>query len=218
MRSFQNLLVLQNLYRLRALGCSYSDPILINPPSSDPLPSQFDQLCAMIGNCHLCDLSKSRTRSMSGGGNPNARLMILDAYVSTAVDESNHYYAGHSGATLKKMIENVLMLDVSDVFITHGVKCKPLGTQLPSESEIQSCQSYLFKQLELIKPQIIMPLGGEAYEMLTGDTTPFEQVRGRQIPFGAMSVIPIYHPSFLLRNPSLKKVAMQDLQTIKELL
>ena len=95
---------------------------------------------------------------------------------------------------------------------------EPLGTQLPSESEIQSCQSYLFKQLELIKPKVVMPLGGEAYEMLTGDTTPFEQVRGRQIPFGAISIVPIYHPSFLLRNPSLKKLAMQDLQKIKELL
>ncbi len=218
MRSFQNLLVLQNLYRLRALGCTYSDPILINLPSADPLPSQYDQLCSLIGNCHLCDLSKSRTQSMSGYGDPNADLMILDAFVSTAVDESKQYYAGHSGSTLKKMIENVLMLDTRQVFITHGVKCKPLGTQLPSESEIQSCQSYLFKQLELIKPKIIMPLGGEAYEILTGDTTPFEQVRGREIPFGQITVIPIYHPAFLLRNPSLKKVAMQDLQKIRELL
>ncbi len=155
---------------------------------------------------------------MSGYGNPNADLMILDAFISTAVDESNSYYAGRSGTTLKKMIENVLYMDVASLYITHGVKCKPLGAQLPSNSEIQSCKAYLFKQIELVSPKVIMALGPEAYELLTGDTTPFEQVRGQQIRFGNALVVPIYHPAFLLRNPSLKRVAMHDLQTIKGLL
>lgn len=218
MRSFQNLLVLQNLYRLKAVGFEYIDPIVINHKNDGALPNDLDTISHLISGCHLCDLSKSRTQSMSGFGNCNAQLMIVDAFVSVADDESNRYFSGRSGDSLQKMIQNVLQLPLEHIFYTHGVKCKPLGTKHPSNSEIQSCKPYMFKQIELIQPKVILALGEEAYQMLTDDYTAFEHIRGRAIRFGEHLIVSIYHPAYLLRNPSLKAVTLHDLNMVKGLL
>lgn len=218
MKSYQNLVMLQNLYRLKMSGFEYSDTVVINQKSDHILSENIHDLNKMIKECHLCDLSKSRRQSMCGSGNINADVMFIDAYVSTIEDDTNSYFSGRSGTTLAKMIENVLELSVSDVFITHGVKCKPIGNKKPSESEISSCKPYLLKQIELIKPKIIVALGEESYKMLSHDSDNFEQVRGQKINFESSIIIPIHHPNFLLRNPSLKKVAFYDLQNIKRAL
>jgi len=216
--SYQNLMMLQNLYRLKASGAAYIDPLTINIRNDQSLPSAMEPLCRLIASCHLCDLSKSRSRAIAGFGNPDADVMIVDAYVSLAEDESGTPYAGRSGATLKKMVENVLLLPHDAVYLTHAVKCKPAGTKIPSDSEWNSCKPYLYRQIELVRPRIIVPLGPDAYRLISGDETPFEQVRGQKIAFGEYTLIPIYHPQYLLRNPSLKPVAFRDLQTIKSAL
>ena len=211
--------MLQNLYRLKALGFNYSDPFVTNRSSSvQELPDDLLALQTIVSQCHLCDLSKSRQQSMGGVGNPDAELMIVDAYVSVSEDATNAYYAGRSGESLVKMIENVIGRRKEDVYFTHAVKCKPLGTNTPSLSEFDSCKPYLFKQIERIKPKVIMTLGPDAYHLLSGDDTPFEQVRGHKINFGDYLIIPIYHPQFLLRNPSMKSETLTDLKTIKSCL
>ncbi|MBN2870621.1 MAG: uracil-DNA glycosylase [Campylobacterales bacterium] len=216
MDSYQNLALLENLYRLRALGYSYVDPVTPNRQiRSAVLPDSLMQLDETIKQCYLCDLSKSRRQSMSGYGNPRAQVMIVDAYVSAAEDESNSYYAGRSGAMLRDMIQKVLMLATDDVYMTHAVKCKPFGFQNPSQSECGSCSLFLTKQLELIRPRIIVTLGPDAYRLVMHEEDDFERVRGEIIPMGDALLIPIYHPLHLMRNPSLKKEAMRDLQTIK---
>lgn len=216
MDSFQNIALLENLYRLKSLGYSYVDPI--TPNLQTPLNSLPDTLSAIgenISQCYLCDLSKSRRQSMRGFGDSKARLIFVDAYVSAAEDESGEYYVGRSGVMLRDMIEKVLNLSVEDVFFTHAVKCKPFGFQNPSPSECGSCTPFLSKQIELIKPHIIVPLGPDAYQILSGDHGDFERVRGEIIPYGDAHLIPLHHPLYLIRNPSLKKEAMRDLQTIK---
>ncbi|WP_295014749.1 uracil-DNA glycosylase [Sulfuricurvum sp.] len=216
MDSFQNLALLENLYRLKSLGYNYVDPITPNiqtPLSS--LPDTLNTLGESISRCYLCDLSKSRSQSMIGYGETRAKLMFVDAYVSAAEDESSEYYVGRSGTMLRDMIEKVLTLKVEEVYFTHAVKCKPFGFQNPSPSECSSCAPFLSKQLELIKPRIIVTLGADAYQLLSGDSSDFERVRGEIIPFGDAIIIPMYHPLYLIRNPSLKKEAMRDLQTIK---
>lgn len=211
--------MLQNLYRLKALGFSYSDPFVTNiSTASQQLPDDLVQLQSIIGGCHLCDLSKSRRQSMGGTGNPHADLLIIDAYVSVSEDATNSYYAGRSGESLIKMIENVIGIRKEDVYITHAVKCKPLGTNIPSQSEFASCKPYLYKQIEAIRPKVVMALGPDAYRLLSGDDTPFEQVRGHKINFGDYTIVPIYHPQFLLRNPSLKSETLRDLKIIKSCL
>ena len=218
MTSYQNLLLLQNLYRLKAVGFEHIDPLTVNLRNDQMLPSDMETLKQMIGTCHLCDLSKSRSQAMPGIGSPDAEVMIVDAYVSMAEDESGHYFAGRSGLSLKKMIENVLKLPAERIFLTHAVKCKPSGSKLPSASEWNSCKPYLFRQIELVDPKIVVALGSDAYRLLTEDTTAFDQVRGQKITFGNRTLIPIYHPQYLLRNPSLKQVTLHDLNTIKSCL
>ena len=218
MESYQNLVLLQNLYRRKALGFEYCDPFSVNETTTEDVPFTLEQLAKNISTCHLCDLSKSRRQSMSGYGNSNAELMIIDFTVSPAEDSQNLYYSGRSGESLKKMIENVLGLSVDDVYFTHAIKCKTLNSNTPSTSEFNSCKSYLFSQIEFIKPKIIVTLGESAYYKVTDENNNFEDVRGHVIDFKKYKLIPIYHPGFLLRNPELKKITLNDLKTIKSCL
>jgi uracil-DNA glycosylase len=214
--SFQNLALLENLYRLKSLGYTYVDPITPNIQTSlNSLPDTLGVLGESISKCYLCDLSKSRSQSMVGYGDSRAELMFIDGYVSAAEDEEGEYYVGRSGVMLRDMIEKVLHKNVENIYFTHAVKCKPFGFQNPSPSECSSCAPFLSKQIELIRPRIIVTLGPDAYHLLSGDNGDFERVRGEVITFGDSLLVPMYHPLYLVRNPSLKKEAMRDLQTIK---
>lgn len=218
MKSFQNLVLLQNLYRLQLLGFKYIDHFNLNSLQNYEEARSMDELISNIQKCYLCDLSKSRTQSMSGYGNSNADLFLLDYTVSQTQDASGNYYAGRSGETLQKMVENVLGISTEDIYMTHAVKCKPLQSNTPSSSEFTSCKGYLFSQLRFVQPKVIVTLGKDAYSSLTGDTQEFENVRGHVIDFQGAKLVPIYHPQFLLRNPEMKKIAMNDLKTIKSCL
>jgi len=217
-KSFQNLVLLQNLYRLKALGFIYTDPFFVNEANAHEKPTTLKELSKNIASCHLCDLSKSRKQSMYGYGSEDAELMFIDFSVSMSEDANNEYYSGRSGDSLRKMIENVLKLKTEDVYITHAIKCKPLNANLPSDSEWDSCKSYLFSQIEFIKPKVIVTLGEDAYYKLTNEERDFQNVRGHVIDFKEYKLIPIYHPSYLQRNPELKKVTFNDLKTIKSCL
>lgn len=145
--------------------------------------------------------------------------MMIDDYVSLAQDESGDYFAGRAGTSLHNMITKVLELPPNSVYLTHAVKCKAAGSNHPSPSECSSCKPYWQKEIDLVRPRVIVTLGPDAYQMVSGDKSPFEQVRGHRIDFRHQStLIPLYHPQFLLRNPSLKREALFDLQNIKELL
>lgn len=216
MDSFQNIALLENLYRLKSLGYDYVDPITPNiQATSNTLPDSLSTLGESISQCYLCDLSKSRRQSMRGYGNERAQLLFVDAYVSAAEDESSEYYVGRSGVMLRDMIEKVLNLKAEEVYFTHAVKCKPFGFQIPSHSECSSCSPFLLKQFDLIKPRIIVTLGPDAFNIVSGESGDFERMRGEIIPYGDALLIPMYHPLYLVRNPSLKKEAFRDLQTIK---
>jgi len=194
------------------------DPFSLNNENdtlSNALPNEINALHSQMATCHLCDLSKSRQRVLNGFGDTNAELMIIDAYPSMIEDESGDSFSGRSGSSLKKMIENVLGLSVNSIYLTHILKCKPSHQNRVLDSELSSCKPYLLKQIELVNPKVIVSLGELAYTNLIKDSNSFENVRGHSIPFENRTLIPIYHPSHLLRNPSLKKCTMGDLQLIK---
>ena len=200
------------------MGFEYIDHFNINEKATIETPNTIEDLASNISSCHLCDLSKSRSQSMVGYGDTSASLMIIDFSVSQTQDSTNNYYAGRSGETLKNMIEKVLLINVDDVFITHCVKCKALNANTPSPSEYNSCKSYLFAQIEFIKPKVIVTLGEEAYAQMTGNEGNFNDVRGHVIDFQNRKLVPIYHQSYILRNPESKKITLNDLNTIKSIL
>ena len=155
---------------------------------------------------------------MSGFGAYDASIMFIDHIVSEMEDNTNSYFCGRSGEMLKKMIENVLELPLERIFYTHTIKCKPLGIRSSYESEWLSCRSYLFTQIERIRPKVIVTLGPEAFTNINASQEDFEKVRGHIIEFKKSKLIPIYHPGFILRNPNLKKIVFNDLKTIKSCL
>ena len=218
MQSYQNLILLQNLYRQKALGFEYTDHFNFNIKDYSSEANSIDELHQNISKCHLCDLSKSLTQSMSGYGNINADIMIIDYTVSQMQDSTNSYFTGRSGEVLKNMVENVLMCSIDDIYYTHAIKCKTLDSNRPSHSEFKSCKGYLFAQINFIKPKVIVTLGSEAYAKLTSDKENFNNIRGHIIDFQRYKLIPIYHPMHLLKNPELKKDTLSDLKTIKFLL
>ena len=205
------------LYKYQWLGTTYMDPIKLDSPTNT-LPHDLDSLKEIVLQCHLCDLAKTRKNVVFGEGNPKAKLMFIGEGPGATEDETGRPFVGRAGQLLTKMIENVLEIKRSEVYIANIVKCRPPNNRVPTSQEVASCIPYLFKQIEIIDPKIIVALGTTSYQHLTGDKTPISKVRGKKLQFQGRILVPTFHPSFLLRNPSKKKEAYEDLLTIKELL
>ncbi len=212
------LKILYQLYLHQWIGTSYMDPINQENLFTQSLPNDLEELKKIVLQCHLCDLAKTRKNVVFGEGNPHAKLMFIGEGPGATEDETGRPFVGRAGQLLTKMIENVLEIPRSEVYIANIVKCRPPNNRVPTPEEARTCIPYLFKQIELIDPKILVALGATSYRWLTGDTTPISKVRGQTIEFQGRILIPTFHPSYLLRNPSKKKEAYQDLLKIKELL
>lgn len=210
--------VLDHLNFLKSMGYDYHEIIEISNKelNSDSLPNDLEELKSLVENCYLCELSKSRKNALFGEGNPNAALMFISDEPSAIEDELKSHFAGKSGEQLTKMIENVLPLKKEDVYITSLVKCKSANGM--NSSHFGSCNSYLFKEIELVNPKLIVTLGEKAYEYLCPDMDKYNQIRGQIIKYKNYSVLPTFSVSFLLRNPSFKREAFHDMLKIKSIL
>ncbi len=211
--------VLKNLYLLKWLGYEYIDPISFNSTENEiSLPNDLTKLRELVLQCHLCSLSKTRKNVVFGEGDKNAELMFVGEGPGATEDETGRPFVGRAGQLLTKMIENVLEISRESVYIANIVKCRPPNNRVPTEEEAQTCIPYLKKQIELVNPRILVALGSTSYRYLTGDTTPISKIRGEIVKYQNRLLIPTYHPSFLLRNPSKKKEVYMDLLKIKRVL
>jgi len=219
MKNLKNALLLKQLYLLKQLGYNYTSVTAFKEDEPNlRLPDTLEKLKKQAEECHLCQLSKSRTHVVFGEGDVNADIMFVGEAPGASEDASGKPFVGRSGELLSKMLENVLGLKRADVYITNIVKCRPPNNRVPTPTEAHTCQPYLLKQIELIKPRLILTLGATAYHYLTGDDTGITKVRGSIHKYGNATLIPTYHPSFLLRNPSAKKEVFEDLLKVKELM
>ena len=216
MKNLKNALLLKQLYQLKQLGYKYTSVTPYKEEEPDlTLPNTLENLKKQASDCHLCTLSKSREKVVFGEGNPHAKLMIVGDAPSSTDDSTGKIFTGRTGELLTKMIENVLMLKREDVYLTNLLKCKALDSQSPSPAHAHSCYPYLLKEIELVKPEIIITMGELAYNYLTDDDTPLEKARGITYTEETYTLIPTYHPSYLLRNPSAKKEVFEDLLKVK---
>lgn len=214
-----NKIKLKRAYALKALGYEYIEPIQTAPiQSTNALPNSFESLSNLVHNCHLCELSKTRKNVVFGEGNIQAKLMFVGEGPGMMEDDSGRPFVGRAGGLLTKMIESVLQISRDDVYIANIVKCRPPNNRVPSIQEASICKEYLLKQIELVNPKIIVALGTTSYHYLTDDTTSISKIRGEILSFNNRVLIPTFHPSFLLRNPSAKKEAFEDLKKIKSVL
>lgn len=211
--------ILYQLHFLKSIGYEYSENINFQQAEKEQysLPNKIEELREIVENCYLCQLSKFRENVLFGQGNLNSNIIFLKESPSVSEDELGEFYVGKSGELLSKMIQNVLDISHNDIYITNIVKCISTNGTI-SKEHVNYCKSYLYKQIEIIKPKLIVALGEGVYSYLTNDSSPFNEIRGKVINYNDFDIICTYEPSFLLRNPSSKKDAYLDMLKIKSLM
>ncbi|HEY0875454.1 MAG TPA: uracil-DNA glycosylase [Vicinamibacterales bacterium] len=166
-----------------------------------------------IGDCTRCKLhALGRKQIVFGVGNPNAELMFVGEGPGADEDIQGIPFVGRAGQLLTRMIE-AMGFARDDVYIANVVKCRPPDNRNPEPDEIASCEPFLFRQIQSIKPKVIVALGSFAARTLLRTQDPISRLRGRVYEYHGAKLIPTFHPSFLLRSPAQKKYAWEDLKT-----
>ena len=218
MKHLINALLLKQLHQLKALGYRYTSISPYEEQEVLTLPNTLESLKKQALECHLCELSKTRQKVVFGEGNPHADILFIGEAPGNSEDTMGRPFVGRSGELLTKMIENVLELTREEVYIANIIKCRPPHNETPTPPQAHTCLPFLLKQIELIQPKFIVSLGVTAYRYLTNDETEIGKVRGSVHTQNRYTLMPTYHPSYLLRNPSAKKEVFEDLLKLKSLL
>ena len=166
-----------------------------------------------LGNCTRCKLSAGRKNLVYGVGNPDAHLVFVGEGPGADEDEQGEPFVGKAGQLLTKMIE-AMGYRRQDVYICNVVKCRPPGNRNPEPDEIAACEPFLKKQLGAIRPRMIVALGKFAAQCLLRDDTPISRLRGNFRSYEGIQLMPTFHPAYLLRDPSKKKEAWEDLKAV----
>jgi DNA polymerase len=164
-----------------------------------------------IGDCTRCQLHKGRNKLVFGDGNPAARLMFVGEGPGADEDAQGIPFVGKAGQLLNNMIA-AMGLKRQEVYIANVVKCRPPGNRTPEPEEGNTCSPFLFRQIDVVRPQVLVALGATAATYLLGARQPLAGLRGRVHAFRGMQLIVTYHPAYLLRDPRQKKEAWADLQ------
>lgn len=191
-------------------------PFPAPPPQAAALPPEqhFAALKLIrdeIGDCTRCVLSQGRNKIVFGDGDPNAKLMFVGEGPGADEDASGLPFVGRGGQLLNNMIQ-AMGLQREQVYIANIVKCRPPANRTPEPDEAHTCSPFLFKQIDVVRPQVIVALGQTAVTYLTGEKRPLSGWRGTVHPLRGTKLIVTYHPAFLLRDPNQKKHAWADLQ------
>lgn len=172
----------------------------------------WPELQQAVANCTRCGLHQSRTQTVFGVGNPRADWMIIGEAPGAEEDRRGEPFVGRAGKLLDEMLRAV-NLSRDSVFICNILKCRPPGNRDPSAVEAGACRGYLERQIELVSPQLILAVGRIAAQQLLGSDAPLARLRGtlHRLTEARIPLIVTYHPAYLLRKPSDKRKAWQDL-------
>jgi len=173
-------------------------------------------------NCFKCDLSKSRTQVVFSDGNPSAKLMLIGEGPGRNEDETGLPFVGRAGKLLDKVLLSQNITREKEIYICNIVKCRPPENRVPAPSEMEACRVYLEAQIQLIRPKLILLAGATAVRGVLGTKEPISKIRGQWFdgPFES-KIMPIFHPSYLLRNESKepgspKWLMWQDIQEVRK--
>ncbi|HET9192932.1 MAG TPA: uracil-DNA glycosylase [Vicinamibacterales bacterium] len=205
---------------------------LVRPANADPTGSAprsaliaLGQVAALeavrvdIGpDCSRCKLhTLGRRQVVFGVGNPNADLMFVGEAPGADEDIQGEPFVGRAGQLLTKIIE-AIDLKREDVYIANVIKCRPPANRNPEPDEVEQCEPFLFRQIDLIKPRVIVALGKFAAQCLLKTDAPITRIRGREFTYRDAVLIPTYHPAYLLRNPSAKRDVWEDMKKVRAIL
>jgi len=173
----------------------------------------WEQLRQRVATCRSCDLHQTRTQTVFGVGKPDADWMIIGEAPGQQEDRRGEPFVGRAGQLLDQMLLAV-GLDRQSVFIANVLKCRPPNNRDPAKNEAEACRHYLERQIELINPRIVLAVGRIAAQLLLASDAPLGRLRGSQhfLKDGTLPLVVTYHPAYLLRSPSQKGKAWQDLR------
>jgi uracil-DNA glycosylase len=171
-----------------------------------------------IGDCTRCKLhAQGRRQIVFGVGNPAADLMFVGEAPGADEDIQGIPFVGRAGQLLTKIIE-AIGLERGDVYIANVIKCRPPGNRNPEQDEVETCEPFLFQQIDIIKPKVIVALGTFAARALLRTLDPISRLRGRVYDYRGAKLIPTFHPAYLLRNPASKRDVWEDMKIVRKLL
>ena len=199
-------------------------PAAVVPPP-EPVPvfaaagGALALLQADVGHdCRRCKLhTLGRTQVVFGVGNPDADLMFVGEAPGADEDLHGEPFVGRAGQLLTKIIE-AIQLRREDVYIANVIKCRPPGNRNPEPDEVEQCEPFLFRQIDAIKPKVVVALGKFAAQSLLRTTEPITRLRGREYQYRDAILMPTYHPAYLLRNPSAKRDVWEDMKRVRDIL
>ena len=169
-------------------------------------------------DCRRCKLhTLGRRQIVFGVGNPDADLMFVGEAPGADEDEQGVPFVGRAGQLLTKIIE-AIELTRDEVYIANVIKCRPPQNRNPEQDEVDTCEPFLFRQIDVIKPKVIVALGAFAARALLRTPEPISRLRGRVYDYRGAKLVPTFHPAYLLRNPSSKRDVWEDMKLVKTLL
>lgn len=180
--------------------------------SLDDIKTEIGPACM---RCKLCELGRSQV--VFGVGNPKARLMFVGEAPGEEEDKRGEPFVGRAGQLLTKIIE-AIGLSREQVYIANVIKCRPPDNRNPEPDEVATCEPFLFRQIDVIRPTVIVPLGKFAAQCLLKTTDPITRLRGRRFDYRGTTLIPTFHPAYLLRNPSAKREVWDDMKLVRAIL
>jgi uracil-DNA glycosylase family 4 len=177
----------------------------------------IDAVAERIRTTHCCGLCPHRTNAVPGEGDPNARLVLVGEGPGATEDAQGRPFVGQAGTLLSGILE-AIEVPRDSVYITNIVKCRPPQNRKPLPDEIAACMPYLHRQLEIIRPKVILALGSTAAEAMLGVRKSLGELRGKVHTYNGIPLIVTYHPAALLRNPNWKKPTWDDVRIASQLL
>jgi DNA polymerase len=193
---------------------THSAPVVFSANAADALAA----VRAHIGDCTRCKLhTLGRQQIVFGVGNPNADLMFVGEAPGADEDVQGIPFVGRAGQLLTKIIE-AIELTRDDVYIANVIKCRPPQNRNPEPDEVETCEPFLFRQIDIIRPKVIVALGKFAAQGLLRTLDPISRLRGRVFDYRGAKLIPTFHPAYLLRNPSSKRDVWEDMKLVRTLL
>ncbi len=182
--------------------------------SKDERAAQFAKLRAEVAACTKCaDLACSRKQTVFGVGNLMPRVAFFGEAPGAEEDKTGEPFVGPAGQLLTKIIEATTMRR-EDVYILNSLRCRPPMNRTPTDIEVENCRPFFEAQLEVLQPEYIVCLGAVAVRAVLRRTEPIGRLRGKFYTYGGAKVLVTYHPSYLLRNPDVKKLVWQDMQLL----
>jgi len=167
-----------------------------------------------IGDCRRCKLCQARTNVVFGAGNPQAEVMFVGEGPGRDEDLKGEPFVGRAGQLLNDIITKGMKMTREEVYIANVVKCRPPENRNPEPDEIATCQPFLLKQIDIIKPRIIVALGTFAAQTLLQVKTPISRLRGVWHSYQGVKLMPTLHPAYLLRNPNDKRLVWLDIKEV----